>query len=150
VLRVRLCSTSTIVTSGHEIMFTLSANMYIRFSVSVWAGIVWDTAVGPCLLCDRLTAQRYHDFLETLLPGLLEDVPLAVRQILWFQHDGAPAHYGEDISKKVDWTSRPIAWIRLSPDLTLMDFSVGDSCRSTFMKYLPGLSKISWQDFKQQ
>jgi hypothetical protein len=43
--------------------------------------------VGPYLPHDRLTAQRYCDFLETVLPGLLVDVPLAVRQKLWFQHD---------------------------------------------------------------
>jgi hypothetical protein len=30
-----------------------------------------------------LTAQRCSDFLQTLLPGLPEDVPLAVRQKLW-------------------------------------------------------------------
>jgi hypothetical protein len=41
--------------------------------------------VGPYLLPDRLTAQRYCDFMETVLPGLLEDVPPAVRQRLWFR-----------------------------------------------------------------
>jgi hypothetical protein len=44
-----------------------------------------DIAVGPYLLPERLTAQRYRDILETVLPGLLEDVPLSVRQGLWFQ-----------------------------------------------------------------
>jgi hypothetical protein len=39
-----------------------------------------DIFVGPHLLPDRLTAQRYRDFPETVLPELLEDVPLAVRQ----------------------------------------------------------------------
>jgi hypothetical protein len=65
----------------------------VCFSVSVLAGIVGDIVVGPYLL----PAQQYRDFLETVLPGLLEDVPLAVRQRLWFQHDGVPAHYGEDV-----------------------------------------------------
>jgi hypothetical protein len=54
----------------------------VCFSVSVWAGIVGDIVVGPYLLPDRLTAQRYRDFLETVLPGLLEVVSLAVRQRL--------------------------------------------------------------------
>jgi hypothetical protein len=67
----------------------------ICFSISFWAGIIGNIVMGPYLLPDRLTAQRHHDFLETVLPGLLEDVPLAVRQRLWFQHDGAPAHYGK-------------------------------------------------------
>jgi hypothetical protein len=50
-----------------------------RFSVSVWAGIVVDIVVSPDLISDRLNAQRNRYFLETVLPGLLEDVPLAVR-----------------------------------------------------------------------
>jgi hypothetical protein len=86
--------------------------------------------VGPYLLPDRLTAQRYRDFLETVLPGLLEDVPLAVRQSLWFQHDGAPAHCGEDVRQWLNATypgrrighGGPIAWPPRSPDLTRMDF----------------------------
>jgi hypothetical protein len=35
----------------------------VRFSVSIWAGIVEVIVVGPYLLPDRLTAQRYRDFL---------------------------------------------------------------------------------------
>jgi hypothetical protein len=59
----------------------LSMNMNIK---STSAGIVKDIVVGTCLLSDRLTAQRYHDFLETVLLGLHEDVSLAVRLRLWF------------------------------------------------------------------
>jgi hypothetical protein len=77
----------------------------VRFSVSVWDGIVGDIVVGLYLLPDRLTAQRYRDFLETVLSGLLEYEPLAVRQKLWFQHDGAPAHYGEDVRQWLDVTT---------------------------------------------
>jgi hypothetical protein len=40
--------------------------------------------VGPYLLPDRLTAQWYRDFLKTVLLEMLEYVPLAVRQRLWF------------------------------------------------------------------
>jgi hypothetical protein len=34
------------------------------------------------LLPDNLTAQRRCDFMETVLTGLLEDVPPAVREVL--------------------------------------------------------------------
>jgi hypothetical protein len=86
--------------------------------------------VGPYLPPDRLTAQLYRGFLETVLPGLLEDVPLAVRQRLLFQHDGAPAHYGEDVRQWLNetcpgtWIGRgwPIAWPPRSLDLTSIDF----------------------------
>jgi hypothetical protein len=101
----------------------------VRFSVSVLAGIVGDIVVGPYLLPDTLT-QRYRDFLETVLPGLLEDVPLAVRQSLWFQHDQAPAHYGKDVRQWLNatypgrWIRRGglIAWHPRSPDLAAVDF----------------------------
>jgi hypothetical protein len=99
-------------------------------SVSIWAGIVGDTVMWPCLLPDRLTGQWYCDFLETVVLGLLEDVPLAVRQRLWFQHDRAPAHCGEDVWKQLNttypemWTGNwgLIRWPLRSLDLTLMGF----------------------------
>jgi hypothetical protein len=69
----------------------------VHFRVSIWARNIKDIVVGPCLLPDRVTAQRYRDSLGTVQPGLLEDVPLAVRQRLWFQHGGDPMHYGEDV-----------------------------------------------------
>jgi hypothetical protein len=37
----------------------------VRFSVRVWAGIVGYIVVGPYLLPERLTAQRFRDFLES-------------------------------------------------------------------------------------
>jgi hypothetical protein len=40
--------------------------------------------MGPYLLVDRLTAQKYLDFLGTVLPGLVEDMPLAVSKNLRF------------------------------------------------------------------
>jgi hypothetical protein len=40
-----------------------------------------------------------HDILETVLPELLEYVPLALRQRLWFEHDGPLELYGEDVQE---------------------------------------------------
>jgi hypothetical protein len=84
----------------------------VHFSVSVSAGIDRNTVAVPYLLPlpARLTAERYCDFLETVLPRLLEEVPLAVRQRLWFHHDGVPAHYGEDIQQWLNATY-PERWI---------------------------------------
>jgi hypothetical protein len=62
----------------------------VCFSVSVWTGITGDMAMGPCTLPDN------HDFLEIVPPELPEDVPLAVRQRLWFQCHEAPAYYVKD------------------------------------------------------
>jgi hypothetical protein len=56
------------------------------------------------LTADRLSAQQYTDFLESVLLQLLEDVPLAVRQRLWFQLDEAPVHNGEDVWQWLNMT----------------------------------------------
>jgi hypothetical protein len=50
----------------------------VCFRVRVWTATVEDIVVGPYLLPDRLANQRYRDFLETVLPELLEDLSLAV------------------------------------------------------------------------
>jgi hypothetical protein len=50
-----------------------------HFRVSVWAWIVRDIVVGPYLQPDSQIAQSYRYHLENVVPGLLEDVPLAVR-----------------------------------------------------------------------
>jgi hypothetical protein len=81
------------------------------------------------VLTDRLTDQRYRDFLKNVLPVLLEGVPQAVRQTLWFQNNGAPAHCGEDVRRWLNatyaerWIGRggPFAWPLRSPELTPMD-----------------------------
>jgi hypothetical protein len=74
----------------------------VGFSVNVLNGIVGNIVVRPYLLPDWLTNQRRRDFLETILPGLLKDVLIAVRQRLRFKHDGAPAHYGEDVRQRLN------------------------------------------------
>jgi hypothetical protein len=44
---------------------------------------------------------RIGDFMDTVQPGLLEDVAVAVRQNLWFQQNGAGS-VERDISGKVE------------------------------------------------
>jgi hypothetical protein len=86
--------------------------------------------VGPYLLPDGLTTQRCRDFLETILQRLLKDVHIAVRQRLRFKHDGAPAHYREDVRQRLNprcpgrsiIRRGPIAWPLWTPDLSPMDF----------------------------
>ena len=52
-----------------------------------------DMLIGSVILDDRMTGQNYLDFLQNELPKQLEDVPLATRIAMYFQHDGAPSHY---------------------------------------------------------
>jgi hypothetical protein len=39
-----------------------------------------------------------------MLPEMLEVVPLEVRRELWFQHDGAPAHFINIVREYLDET----------------------------------------------
>jgi hypothetical protein len=49
----------------------------VSLAVIFWAGIVRNI-VGLCLLPEDLATQNYPDFLESVLPGLLEDVAAVV------------------------------------------------------------------------
>ena len=66
----------------------------VRFSLNVLAGIVEDYLVGPYLL--REPSRNYLIFLQQILPQLL-DVSTAMRSSVWFQHDGASAHFSTDV-----------------------------------------------------
>lgn len=101
-----------------------------RFSVNMWAGIVGERLIGPIMLPPRLTGTNYLDFLRNVLPELFHDLPLNVRQNLWFQHDGAPAHFSLLVREHLNenfrgcWIGRggPVAWPARSPDLTPLDY----------------------------
>lgn len=101
-----------------------------RWSVNVWAGILGNRMIGPYLLPQRLTGQSYLIFLRAVLPAFLEDIPLAALRGLWYQHDGAPAHFSSPVREWLDteypgrWIGRggPVEWPPRSPDLTPLDF----------------------------
>ena len=76
--------------------------------------------------------ENYIIFICDILPEILENVPLQVRQRLWFQHDWAPAHFALDVRENLNnvfpnrWIGRdgPVHWPPRSPDLTPMDFFI--------------------------
>ena len=63
---------------------------------------------------------------------MLENVPLQVRQRLWFQHNGAPTHFALDVREYLNnvfpnrciGSGGPVQWPPRSPDLTPMDFFI--------------------------
>jgi hypothetical protein len=63
------------------------------FSVNVWAGIVDDHLIGPYVIEDLTGSAQYLNFLQETLPILIGNLPLNVRQSMWYQLDGAPAHF---------------------------------------------------------
>ncbi|KAJ8955255.1 hypothetical protein NQ318_000281 [Aromia moschata] len=94
--------------------------------------LLGDHLLGPFFLPRRLGAREYLIFLETHLFELMQDVPIALRQRLWYLHDGAPAHFSHQVRRHLNrvfrgrWIGRgndaPINWPSRSPDLNAADF----------------------------
>lgn len=111
----------------HEIVET---HFQEQFSLNVWGGIIGDNLIGPCFLPGRLTGQSYRLFLQNELPLLLEDLPLLLRNQMWYMHDGAPSHFSilarEYLNEVYEnrWIGRggPQPWPPRSPDLNSLDF----------------------------
>jgi hypothetical protein len=109
---------------------TMHSGHQQRFTINVWAGLIGNVLVGPHVLPRRLTGPRYRNFLENDLAQLLEEVPLTIRQRMWFLHDGAPAHFSLTAREHLNnifphrWIGRggPVAWPLHSPDLNPLDF----------------------------
>lgn len=102
-----------------------------KFSVNLWAGIIGDVLIGPIVFPQRLNSENYLNFLRNDLNILLEDIDLQTRNTMWFQHDGAPPHFGLQVRNWLNraypnrWIGRgseAIAWPPRSPDLTPLDF----------------------------
>lgn len=105
-----------------------------RFKVNVWCGILGTSIVGPYFLDDILTGESYHEFLRESLSAFLDELPLATARDLWYQQDGAPAHFSTiartwlNTEFRGRWIGRagPVLWPPRSPDLTPLDFFYGD------------------------
>ena len=109
---------------------TTATNFQLRFSVNVWCGMIDNHLVRPVILTNRLNGINYLKFLQEELPNVLEDIPLAVRNAMIFQQDGAPAHSSSGVTDYLNqifpqrWIGRcgPISWPPRSPDLTPLDY----------------------------
>lgn len=102
------------------------------FSLNVWCGLLGDNLIGPFFLPTRLSGISYLNFLQNNLYELLEDIPIANRQGIWFMHDGAPAHFSHIVTDYLNtaygnrWVGRngPVKWPPRSADLTPLDYFV--------------------------
>lgn len=109
---------------------TTETHFQHRFSVNIWCGVLNNLLIGPFVFQEHLTSERYLFFLQNELPGLMEDVPLQNRVNIWFQHDGAPPHFGINVRTYLNnnfanrWIGRggPVLWPPRSPDLTPLDY----------------------------
>jgi hypothetical protein len=55
------------------------------------AGIIGIHLIGPFVLPTRPTGENFFNFLNLLC--LSEESPLEIPRIMWFMHDGVPAHF---------------------------------------------------------
>ena len=98
--------------------------------VNVWCGMFDGYLIGLFIFENRLTEDHYFEYLPNELQGLLEDVPLNIRMHIYFQHDGAPAHFARQVKQHLDerfperWIGRggPISWLPRSSDFTVLDY----------------------------
>ncbi|KAJ4447364.1 hypothetical protein ANN_09370 [Periplaneta americana] len=80
----------------------------------------------------HLMGARYLTFLQGVLLELCEDLPLALRQQMWFQDDSVPAYFSLAVHEHLHqtfgerWIGRggPAPWRPWSPDLTPLDFFI--------------------------
>lgn len=101
-----------------------------RWSINVWGGIIDDFVIGPYFFDGCLNGQKFLRFLKRNLWLLLHHLPLSLRQNMWIQLDGAPAHYSVIVRNYLNrkfpekWIGRGgfAEWPPRSPDLTPMDF----------------------------
>lgn len=103
-----------------------------EFSINIWCGIIGDNFIGPFELPNRLNAVNYLEFLQNDLGILLDEVPLIVRQDMWFMQDGAPPHYPLIVREHLNnnfphrWIGRgsEFPWPPRSPEFNPLDFYV--------------------------
>jgi hypothetical protein len=108
-------------------------NFQRKLSLNMWAGIINGHLLGPHIMPRRLNGVEYLNFLDNVLYELSEDLPLAVRERIWYLHDGAPCHYPLIVREWLNnnfperWIGRngPVAWPPRSPDLNSCDIFVG-------------------------
>jgi hypothetical protein len=99
-----------------------------RFSVNIWCRVFGNQDIGPFVLEERLTSERYLRFLEDELPVLL-GVPLRIRPQPWLQQDGG-SHFCRQATAflnhrfRIHWTGWqvPVPWPPRSPYLSPLDY----------------------------
>ena len=97
---------------------------HTKIGVTVWCAITSKGIIGPYFFDGSVTAASYLEMLNDFL------WPLVRHKGLYFQQDGAPAHYALNVRDWLNqkfanrWIGRrgPIEWPARSPDLAPCDF----------------------------
>lgn len=115
----------------HNSCYWAQENLHVQIPVKnseagvmVWCGMTSSGLIGPYFFEDTVNGATYRDMLEQFL------WPKVMRRGLYFQQDGAPAHYSVTARTWLDekfpgrWIGRrgPFDWPARSPDLSPCDF----------------------------
>lgn len=98
--------------------------------VNVWAGILGDRIIGPFFIDGNINSENYVRLLTAQIVPCLQNITGDAFENVWFQQDGAPAHYATTTRNFLNqtfinkWIGRrgQIEWPPRSPDLTPLDF----------------------------
>lgn len=114
-------------TENHDLIFERAQQG--RFGVGV-SCFIFGRRIVYRIFEGGLTARRHLEILEEVIPQLMENVPLALYNAVYFQQDGAPSHNSALVRAFLDdnfpqrWigTHGPVRWPPRSPDLSILDF----------------------------
>jgi hypothetical protein len=119
-----------------------SSIFQVKISVKDWAGLIDNILLGPIILLGTLIRERFVTLLRDELSKLLADVPLALRQGMYLQMDGCPAHnasqvrslLNENYTNKLIGRQGLIGWPARFPDMKPLDYFLGN-CEATRLQY---------------
>ena len=131
--------------------------------LSVWCEILGDKIIGPFFIDGIWTDDAYLEMLNNLIESAIVNEVENQRDLegnlnlnedlINFQQDGAPPHYGIVTRRWLDrfyprqWIGRrgPIEWPPRSPDLTPLDFFLWGYIKSIVYKTKPASLQELWQ-----
>jgi Transposase. len=121
---------------------TIVTHFQHEIRVNVWLGLRRGQLYGPVILPNRLNSNEFVNLLDNDLIDILEEMPIATRQNIYFQMDGCPAHNGRIVQNWMNdrfgekWIGRygPVRWPARSPDITPLDFYVWGTLKSNVYK----------------
>lgn len=125
--------------------FLIKCKDQYSFKTNVWCGILNTQIVGPYFFRENLNGVRYLNFLENEISDFLDDLPLNLRENLYFQQDGASIHSTLQVREWLNrhfynkWIGRfsENPWPARSPDITPLDFFLWGYVKNQVYKYRP-------------
>ncbi|KAJ8915523.1 hypothetical protein NQ315_012404 [Exocentrus adspersus] len=103
-------------------------------SINVWGGILHKYVIGPYIFQGSVTGEVFLNFLRNDFPRLIQHVPNFIKNRMWLQLDGAPAHFSVTTHLNEHfpnaWIGRqgPTAWPPRSRDVTVIALTATIHC----------------------